>query len=68
MGKSKAVLRELYCSVVAKRELLKTAELSVFTSALVPILTYGHKSWVMTERILSKCKRQTLNFCEVFIA
>ena len=42
--KASAVLRELYCSVVAKRELSKTAMLSVFKSVFVPILTCGQES------------------------
>ena len=51
-GKANAVLRELYRSVVTKWELSNTAKLSVFKLVFVPILTYGHESWVMTERIL----------------
>ena len=43
-GEVNAVLRDLYCSEVAKRELSKTAKLSVFKSVFVPILTYGHES------------------------
>jgi len=37
-----------------------------FKSGFVPIFTYGHESWVMTERILtySKCKRQRWDFCD----
>jgi len=38
---------------VTKRELSKTAKLSVSKSAFVAILTYVHKSWVMSERALS---------------
>jgi len=49
-----AVLRELYRSVATKREFSYTAKLSVFKSVFVPVLTYGHESWVMTERILSQ--------------
>jgi len=45
---------ELYCSVVAKREILKNAMLSVFKSVFAPILTCGHKFYVRAERILSK--------------
>jgi len=44
IGKANAVLRELYCSVVAKWELSKTAKLSVFKSVFVPILTCGRES------------------------
>jgi len=52
IGKANAVLRELYRSVVTKRELANTTKLSVFKSVFVPILTYVHESWVMTERVL----------------
>ena len=34
IGKANDVLRELYCSVMTKRKLSKTAKLSVFKSAL----------------------------------
>ena len=40
--KANAVLRELYCSVVTKRELSKNAKLAVSKSVFVPILAYGH--------------------------
>jgi len=53
IGKASAVMRALQYSVVMKRELSKKAKLSVFKTVFVPILTYGHKSWVMTERIRS---------------
>jgi len=42
--KAKADQRDLYCSMVTKRELSKNAMLSVFTSVFVPILTCGHES------------------------
>jgi len=46
-----------------KRELSEKAKLSVFKTVLAPILTYGHESWVMTERIYDcKCKRPKWNF------
>ena len=48
------VLRELYCSMVTKRELSKTAKLLVFKSVFLQILTCGHESYVTTERILLK--------------
>jgi len=44
IGKAHAVLRELYCCVVTKRELSKNAKLSVFKLVFVPILTCGHES------------------------
>jgi len=56
IGKANAVLHELYLSVVTNRELSNIAKLSVFESVCVPILTYGHESWLMTERILSQAQ------------
>ena len=44
IGKANTVLRELYRSVVTKRELSNTANLSVIESFFVPILTKGHES------------------------
>jgi len=44
IGKSNAFLRESYCSVVTKRELSKTAKLSVLKLVVLPILTCGHES------------------------
>jgi len=52
IGKTNAVLRELYRPVVTKWVLSNTAKLSVFKSVFVSILTYGHESWVMTEKVL----------------
>ena len=49
IGKASAVMRQLYQSVVLKRELCKKAKLSVFRSVFVPILTYGNECRVMTE-------------------
>ena len=62
IGKANVVLRELYCSVLTKRELSNTAKLSVFKSIFVPILSYGHESWVMTERILTRVQAPKLGF------
>ena len=44
IGKANAVLCDLYCSVLTKRELSKNAKLSVFESDFVPLLTCGHES------------------------
>ena len=62
IGKANAVLRELYRSAATKRELSNTANLSVFKSVFVPILTYGHESCVMTERILTKVQAPEMRF------
>ena len=66
IGKEDAVLRELYRSVFTKQELSNTAKLSAFKSVFVPIITYGHESWVMTEEHCTKYKRQRSDFCEEF--
>ena len=50
IGKASAVMRALHYSIVMKRELSKKAKLSIFRAVFVPILTYGHESWVMTEK------------------
>ena len=41
----------VYNTVVTKRELSRKAKLSIYSSIFVPILTYGHEGWVMTERM-----------------
>ena len=50
IGAAGAVLRSFYRTVVTKRELSRKAKLSTYRSIFVPILTYGHEGWVMTER------------------
>ena len=62
IGKAKTVQREVYRSVVTKRELSNTANLTVFTSIFVPILNYGHEYWAMTERTLSKVPAAKMRF------
>jgi len=60
IGKANAVLREIYRSVTTNRELSNTTKLSVFKSIFVPILTYGHESRVMTERILTQVQARKM--------
>ena len=62
IAKANAVLRELYRSVVTKREVPNTAKLSVFKSVFVPIFTYDPESWVMTEIILSQGQAAEMGF------
>jgi len=57
-----AVLGEFYRCVATKRELSNTANLSVLKSVFVPILTYGHESGVMTERILTQVQWPNMGF------
>ena len=47
-------MRALHSSVVMKQELSKKAKLSIFKAVFVPILIYGHESWVMTEKMQSQ--------------
>jgi len=64
VGEANAVLREFYWSVVTKRELSNIAKLSVFKSVFVPILTYGHEFWVMTERISTQVQAPKMGFLQ----
>ena len=52
--KASALMRQLYRSVVLKRELCTRAKLSVLRSVFVPILTYGHECRVMIKRVRSR--------------
>jgi len=45
-----------------KRELSKKAKLSVFKRVFVFILTYGHESWVMAERIRSQVQASEMRY------
>jgi len=64
IAKAKAVLHELYYSVITKREVSSTAKLSVFKSVFIPILTHDPESWVMTEIISSQGQAAEMFFCE----
>ena len=62
IGKASAVMRALHYSVVMKRELSKKTKLSIFKTIFVPINTYGHESWVMTERMRSQVQAFEMRF------
>ena len=62
ISKAGAVMHALHRSVVMKRELSQKAKLAVFRSIFVPILTYGHESWVMTERMRSRVQASEMRF------
>ena len=62
VGKASAVTRALHYSVVMKRETSKKAKLSIFKTIFVPILTNGHESWVMTERMRSHEQASEMRF------
>ena len=66
IGAAGAVLRSLYRTVVTKRELSHKAKLSIYwsidRSIFVPILTYCHEGWVMTERTRSRVQAAEMSF------
>ena len=64
IGKASAVMRALQYSVVLKRELSKKAKLSIFKTVFVPILTYGHESLVLTERVRSQVQAFDMRFLQ----
>ena len=47
-----------------KRELSKKAKLSSFKKVFIPILTFGHESWVMTERLRSQVQASEMRFLQ----
>ena len=57
-------MQALRQSVVLKRELSRKAKLSVFKFIFVPIFTYGHESWVMTERMRSQTLASEMKFLQ----
>ena len=62
IGKAGAVMYALHRSVVMKRELSQEAKLAVFRFIFVPILTFGHESWVMTERMRLRVQASEMSF------
>ena len=61
-GKASDVMRALHHSVVLKRELSRKANLLMFKSIFVPIFTYDHESWAMTERVPSQMQASEMRF------
>ena len=55
-------MRALRYSVVMKRKLSKKAKLLIFETVFVPILTYGHESWLMTLRVPSQVQASKMRF------
>ena len=62
LGKASAVMRALHHLVVLKWELSRKTKLSVFKSIFVPILSYRHESWVMTQRVRSQMQASEIRF------
>ena len=55
-------MHALHRSVVMEREFSRKAKLAVFRFIFVPILTYGHESWVFTERMPSRVQASEMRF------
>ena len=55
-------VRSLYWTAVKKRELSPKAKLSVYWLVYIPILTYGHKLWVMNERMRLRIQVAEISF------
>ncbi|TWW81724.1 hypothetical protein D4764_01G0015390 [Takifugu flavidus] len=62
IGAASAVMRALNRSVLVKKELSRKAKLSIYRSIYVPVLTYGHQCWVMTERMRSRIQAAEMSF------
>lgn len=59
-------MQALYRAVFVKRELSLRAKLLIFQSISVPVLTYGHELWVVTERTRMREKVAGMSFlCRV---
>ena len=57
-------MRALHYSVVMKQELSKKTKLSILKAVFVPILTYGHESWVTIERVRSQVQASKMRFLQ----
>jgi len=62
MGKASVVMQALQYLVIIKWELSIKAKLSIFKTVFVPILTYGHESWISTKRIWSQVQVYEMRF------
>ena len=62
ISKAGAVMHALHRSIVMKRELPEKAKFAVFRSIFVPIFTYGHESWIMTEKMQSQVQVSEMRF------
>ena len=54
IGAASAVMQVLYWTIVVKKELSLKAKLLIYKLVYSPTLTYGHKLWVVTERMRSR--------------
>ena len=68
MAKRFPVMQDLHYSVVMKKELPKKVKLPIFKTVFVPILTYGHESWVITKRVRSQVQESALHYLTRYVA
>ena len=54
IGKANVVMHQLYQISRTEMRAVYEGKLSVFRSVFVPVLTYGHECWVMTEKVRSQ--------------
>lgn len=62
INQASAILCELGRMVISNRHLSKKARLSVYKSLYRSVLTYGHESWIMTERTRSRIQASEMRF------
>uniref|UniRef100_A0A3B3QX38 Reverse transcriptase domain-containing protein n=1 Tax=Paramormyrops kingsleyae TaxID=1676925 RepID=A0A3B3QX38_9TELE len=62
IGAASAVMRVLHRPVMVKKELSQKAKLSIYQSIYGPTLTYGHKLWVVIERMRSQVQAAKMSF------
>ena len=55
-------MRSLRYSIVMKQKLSKKTKLLIFKTVFALILTYGHESWVITERMRSQVQESNMTF------
>jgi len=64
IGALSAVITALLWSVVVKKELSRKAKLSIYRSIFAPIVTYGHKICIVTERTRSQIQTAEIGFLQ----
>lgn len=62
IGAASAIMWMLNWYVILKRELSIKTKLSKYQSVYVPVITYGHELWVVTERMSLQIQAAEINF------
>src|SRR5690606_19463265 len=62
IAQASVVARELWRLVVCNARLSQEAKLAVYRSLFKSILTYGHESWILTERTRSRVQAAEMRF------